>query len=86
MPKVTVYVRNEDLDKWKAVEKKTEFIHNALNPDENDGRLATRYELVDDKGNWNPKEIPIYPDDVKPCKHGYDPKMCKFSKNGKPCK
>lgn len=34
MPQVTVYVRNEDLAKWKALEKKSEFIHNALNPPE----------------------------------------------------
>lgn len=30
MPQVTVFVRNEDLKKWKAVEKKSEFIHKAL--------------------------------------------------------
>lgn len=31
MPKVTVYIRNEDIDKWKSIEHKTLFIHNALN-------------------------------------------------------
>ena len=31
MPQVTVYVREEDLPKWKALEKKSEFIHQALN-------------------------------------------------------
>lgn len=31
MPQVFVYVRNDDLDKWKAVEKKSEFLHLALN-------------------------------------------------------
>ena len=30
MPQVTVYVRDEDLDKWKAIEKKSEFLHRAL--------------------------------------------------------
>lgn len=30
MPQVTVYIREEDLEKWKAIEKKSEFIHNAL--------------------------------------------------------
>jgi hypothetical protein len=30
MPKVTLYIRKEDIDKWKALDKKTEFIHNAL--------------------------------------------------------
>jgi len=31
MPQVTVYVREEDLDSWKAISKKSEFIHNAIN-------------------------------------------------------
>lgn len=31
MPQVTVYIREDDLDKWKALEKKSEFIHTALN-------------------------------------------------------
>lgn len=30
MPQITVYVRNEDMDQWKSIEKKAEFIHNAL--------------------------------------------------------
>ena len=30
MPQVFVYIRNEDFAKWKAIEKKSEFIHNAL--------------------------------------------------------
>lgn len=32
MPQVTVYIRNDDMEKWRAVSQKTEFIHNALNP------------------------------------------------------
>lgn len=30
MPQQTVYIRNGDMDKWKALEHKSEFIHNAL--------------------------------------------------------
>lgn len=30
MPQVTVYIRTEDLEAWKAVVKKSEFMHNAL--------------------------------------------------------
>lgn len=33
MPTVSIYVSNEDYDKFRAIEKKSEFIHNALNPD-----------------------------------------------------
>lgn len=31
MPQVTVYIREDDLDKWKSIEKKSEFISEALN-------------------------------------------------------
>ena len=41
MPQVTVYVREEDLDAWKAIEKKSEFIHEALN------RLEMAYNAKD---------------------------------------
>jgi len=30
MPQVTVYIRKEDFEKWKAIHKKSEFIHKAL--------------------------------------------------------
>lgn len=32
MPTVSVSIRNEDYDKWRALESPAEFIHNALNP------------------------------------------------------
>ncbi len=31
MPQVTVYVREDDLDKWKAIEKKAEWLSDRLN-------------------------------------------------------
>jgi len=31
MPKVTVYIRNEDYETWRAVSEKTQFISDALN-------------------------------------------------------
>ena len=31
MPQVTVYIREEDLEKWKAIPKKAEFVHHAIN-------------------------------------------------------
>lgn len=31
MPQVTVYIRKEDLDKWRALDNKTETIHRLLN-------------------------------------------------------
>lgn len=40
MPQVTVYVRRKDLKKWKAIEKKAEFIHNALD-------IADKYKALE---------------------------------------
>jgi len=31
MPQVTVYIRKEDLSLWEAVDKKSQFMHEALN-------------------------------------------------------
>lgn len=31
MPTVSVYIKNEDWDAWRALDKPSEFIHNALN-------------------------------------------------------
>lgn len=30
MPDVKVYIRTEDLDKWNAIEKKAQWLHDAL--------------------------------------------------------
>lgn len=30
MPQITVYLRQGDVEAWKSVEKKSEFLHNAL--------------------------------------------------------
>lgn len=31
MPKVTIWIRKEDEDKWKAIENKPEWLHDHLN-------------------------------------------------------
>lgn len=31
MPQQTIYIRNDDMPKWKALENKSEFLSNALN-------------------------------------------------------
>ena len=31
MPRANIYIREDDWDKWQAIEKKSEFIRNALN-------------------------------------------------------
>lgn len=74
MPQVTVYVRKDDLPKWEALKKKSEFIHNALNPVPT--MVGGEVFEAKDGGKFKP---------IKVCKHGSDPKFCKFAKKGK-CK
>jgi len=82
MPQVTVYIRDDDLKKWKTLKKKSEFIHSALNRTNKGIPLEVIGTAAAKKGpNYNPPTtLP------KLCKHGSDPKFCKFAKNGKPCK
>lgn len=57
MPKVTVYIRDKDLDAWKSVIKKTEFIHNALEDRSTyDGaKIVLREELPSDDAPLEPQ-------------------------------
>lgn len=40
MPQVTVYIREEDMNLWRGISKKSEFIHSALNGLSSNGRTA----------------------------------------------
>lgn len=73
MPQVTVYVRKDDLDKWKDLKGKANTIHKLLNRDVPPLPINT------------PKSVAQVLN-VKLCKHGFDPNFCKFAKPGKPCK
>lgn len=48
MPKVTVYIRNEDIDEWKSIGAKTTFVHNALKAVK-EGGLEALSLIVDDR-------------------------------------
>ena len=100
MPQVTVYIRDDDLDKWKGMEKKSEFIHNALNPEVKfiKGWSVDGKDSIPRVDKYSSKTIktPTSPvlmstannqrSALKLCEHGADPKLCKHAKNGKPCK
>lgn len=58
MPQVTVYIREEDIDKWKAIQRKSEFISNALNGLSSNGR--TEVFEASDSGS-SPDEPAKYP-------------------------
>lgn len=51
MPQVTVYIREQDLEKWKALPKKSEFIHKALNPNE---ELSPNGGWIKEGTGWKP--------------------------------
>lgn len=78
MPRANIFIRAEDYDKWVAIERKSEFIHNALN--ESIAALDSMGKPIK-----NPEEVPAFLG-FKTCKHGADPEFCRFAKNGKPCK
>lgn len=105
MPQVTVYIRSGDLDKWKTLEKKSEFIHNALNslrdmtkypPNVNQDLKPIKISIESPTISEKLKEKrtlyqqaadnKVMLGSLGLCKHGADPKFCKFAKPGKICK
>lgn len=92
MPQVTVYIREDDIDLWRAVEKKSEFIHNALG----EQPIKMAYDPVTQTVAGKPIKDVLEPkkdafDALKQtfgvtlCKHGASPGLCKHAKvvNGK---
>lgn len=51
MPQITVYVRKEDLLKWKALEKKSETIHKMLNDELYTIEFAKGSEISEEMAN-----------------------------------
>lgn len=81
MPQITVYIRDKDLDKWKAIEKKSEFMHQALQNMEimsSPGKSRLYAEILTREAQENSSslrsELPLLAracclNKVKPCKH-----------------
>jgi hypothetical protein len=69
MPTLSVFIRKDDVDKWKALENKSEFLHNSLN------HIADQIKVI--KTPYDAKKIIK---DEKICKHGYPANgwSCKF--------
>lgn len=84
MPTISIFIRKDDLPKWKDLDNKSEWLHN---------KLSSNFDIVNESlvkpllkenhrlGKAIDKEIRNLT-----CRHGSDPKFCKFSKPGKPCK
>ena len=76
MPQKTVFVRDGDLDKWNSIEKKSEFIHQALNGGSN-------YQEYDPGNNSVATVVDKVPQiegvakGFKLCKHGMAIGLCK---------
>lgn len=60
MPKVTVYIRNEDIEQWRSLGAKTTFIHNALKMLKQDD-LSGLGLVVDDRT----QVVEILPENVR---------------------
>jgi hypothetical protein len=76
VPNITIYIRKEDWDKWLSLNDKPNWLHEKLN----EMTIPTvRYSSSEDLNKLVAKAW------AKTCKHGYDPKLCKFAKGGKPC-
>jgi hypothetical protein len=62
MPDVKVYIRADDLDKWNSIEKKSEFIHNALNAkaEPNDALNEKLKRAVDSDGTLRVKSTDTF--------------------------
>jgi hypothetical protein len=81
MPKVSFYVRNEDYEAWKAIKKKTEWIHGRLEDQRWHDMSPPAHSMVIGR-----REYDVFPTDnveiidVKDynlCKHGAVLGMCK---------
>ena len=96
MPTVSIYIKNEDWEAWRGLEKPSEFIHNALNNGAAALHLAQASVMEDRAINKFAKtpstakeytaEVARTFDKLGVCKHGSDPKFCKYAKPGKSCK
>lgn len=85
MPQQTIYIRNDDMPKWKALKNKSEFLSNALN-----GQIFGK--IIKDV--WDPdsiptiETIPAVPKELEPrfCKNGHPIPYPKDRCLGKGCK
>lgn len=93
----TIHIRTSDEEQWKALGNKSEFIHNALmwkNDSDilRDPGLHEQFDEATKEAGKVLNEVSDTPQairnliSIKPCKHGADPRFCKFAKNGKVCK
>lgn len=49
MPQITVYIRKDDLSTWKAIEKKSAWLHAALQVENLGKRMADDNEFIPTK-------------------------------------
>ncbi len=86
MPQVTVYIRKADLEAWKAIEKKTDFIHKALKSTEKPPVARIKHRMtIDPHKTIKPKIEALGTIQLKPshpgfCPHGSAKGNCKQSK------
>lgn len=78
MAKVTIWIRKEDEEKWNAIENKPAWLHEQINHSRLGIPAINGIPLNTSAGRK--EESKLF------CKHGADPKLCKYAQPGKPCK
>jgi hypothetical protein len=81
--RVNIWIRKENEEKWNNVPDKSNWINTILSNSDDTSRYGK--ERPSPAGPIVEVLSEVLPE-IKLCKHGSDPKFCKFSKPGKPCK
>ena len=71
-----IWIRKENEETWKSIQDKSDWLNKHLSAEG-----PPRVQPV--KLPRGPRVNPL--DDLM-CKHGFDPRLCKFTKPGKICK
>jgi len=91
MPQVHTYIRAEDMEKWRALPNKSEFIHNALNkvdhppspshikvPSPPKEEVVAKIKPV--KGLKITKKVgDVEVEVISPCPHGFAKGLCRLA-------
>lgn len=93
----TVYISDENMETWEDFKTTYGSLNNYLSNSDVKSQIGMSAALT--TSNYTPptpvivdKEVAKQLREVKPgkavevCAHGYSPKLCRFAKNGKPCK
>lgn len=67
MPTISIFLRKADVDVWKSIENKSEWMHERLID-----HVGTPKKII------NPKDIQTVVGGIDFCKHAYAKGLCKY--------